>query len=62
MYKGNYGPTRVLNEGESLAIVAQNDEPYPVSLLNDLFLQTRPTTVVFGEPMHSNSNEEEQVE
>ena len=62
MYEGNYGPTRVLNKRENSAIVAQNDEPYPAGLLNDLFEQTKPTTVAFGESTHRSSNEEEQTE
>ena len=62
MYEGNYGPIRVMNEGENSAIVAQNDEPYSAGLLNNLFTQTRPTRVAFGESTHSSSNEEERAE
>ena len=59
MYEMNYGPTRVMNEGESPTIVAQNDEPYPAGLLNDLFAYTRPTTMVFWGPTNNNLNEEQ---
>lgn len=43
MYEGNYGPVRVVQDGEETQIIAQSEEPFSVDALTEMFSQMRPT-------------------
>ncbi|KAL2480328.1 Uncharacterized protein Adt_33294 [Abeliophyllum distichum] len=51
MYEGNYGPVRVVQEGEETRIIAQSDESCSVDVLTKMFDQMRPNIVALEEPV-----------
>ncbi len=51
MYEGNYGPIRVVQDGEETQIVAQNEELFSVDALTKIFNQMRPNIVALEEPV-----------
>lgn len=51
MYEGNYGPVRVVQDGEETQVVAQSEEPFSVDALTEMFKQMRPNIVALGKPV-----------
>lgn len=51
MYEGNYGPVRVVQDGEETQIVAQNEEPFSVDALTEMFSQMRLNIVALKKPV-----------
>ena len=51
MYEGNYGPVRVVQDGEETRIIAQSEEPLSVDAFTEMFDQMRPNIVALEEPM-----------
>ncbi|KAL2531786.1 Uncharacterized protein Adt_05137 [Abeliophyllum distichum] len=49
MYEGNYGPVKVIQEGEETQIVAQSEESFSVDSLTEMFDQMRPNIVALDE-------------
>ncbi|KAL2491133.1 putative retroelement [Abeliophyllum distichum] len=51
MYEGNYGPVRVVQEGEKTRIVTQSDESFSADTFIEMFDQMRPNIVALEEPV-----------
>ncbi|KAL2532668.1 hypothetical protein Adt_06019 [Abeliophyllum distichum] len=51
MYEEDYESIRVVQEGEETQIVAQNEEPFSIDALTELFDQMRQKIVAFEEPI-----------
>lgn len=51
MYEENYGPIRVVQNGEETQIVVQIEEPFSVDELTDMFSQMRPNIVALEVPV-----------
>ena len=51
MYEGNYGPVRIIQDGNETQVVAQSEEPFSVDALAEMFSQMRPNIVALEEPV-----------